>query len=66
MAKWHLPDGRLPLSSAWLAEKAQDYSKVTRVEIIDASGRAYTKMDIKSVELQLQDDARTLKLFISE
>lgn len=66
MNKWHLPEGRTPLSSAWLKEKVQDYSQVTRVEVIDASGRAYTKLNIKSVELQLQDDARTLKLFISE
>ncbi len=66
MPRWSLPEGRTPLSSAWLKEKAQDYSQVTRVEVIDASGRAYTKLNIKSVELQLQDDARTLKLFISE
>jgi hypothetical protein len=66
MTKWNLPEGRTPLTSAWLKEKAQDYSQVTRVEVIDASGRAYTKLNIKSVELQLQDDSRTLKLFISE
>ncbi len=66
MTKWNLPEGRMPLSSAWFKERAQDYSQVTRVEVIDASGRAYTKLNIKSVELQLQDDARTLKLFISE
>jgi len=62
MTKWTLPEGRTPLSSA----KLQDYSQVTRVEVIDASGRAYTKLNIKAVELHLQDDARTLKLFISE
>jgi hypothetical protein len=66
MTKWTLPEGRTPLSSAKLKEKVQDYSQVTRVEVIDASGRAYTKLNIKAVELHLQDDARTLKLFISE
>ena len=66
MTKWVLPEGRIPLSSAWMQEKAQDFSKVTRVEVIDKNGRSYTNWDVKSVELQLQDDGRTLKLFISE
>jgi len=44
--------------------------KVTRVEVIDHSenaktfGRAFVKMDCSNVELSLQDDARTLKIFI--
>lgn len=55
-----------------------DTSKVTRVEVIDHStepvmGRVYTywheynKADTKNpkVELSLQDDGRTLKVFIS-
>lgn len=66
MTKWVLPEGRIPLSSAWMQEKAQDFSKVTRVEVIDKNGRSYTNWDVTSVELQLQDDGRTLKLFISE
>lgn len=40
-------------------------SQVTRVEVIDETGRAYTKWPIrKNVELQLQDNERTLKIFI--
>lgn len=46
-------------------------SKVTRVEVIDHSdtadpmpGRAWGKYGCKEVELQLQDDDRTLKIFI--
>ena len=39
--------------------------KCTRVEVIDKSGRAYTNYDCKSVETQMQDDERTLKVFIS-
>lgn len=44
--------------------------KVTRVEVIDHSenaktfGRAYVNMDCHDVELSLQDDMRTLKIFI--
>lgn len=46
-------------------------SKITRVEIIDHQtetlpGRVYTKWDCEKVELSLQDDGRTLKIFISK
>lgn len=45
--------------------------KVTRVEVIDHQsdpmiGRAYTKYNCQNVELSLQDDGRTLKIFISK
>jgi hypothetical protein len=44
--------------------------KVTRIEVIDHQsepmiGRAYTKWNCEKVELSLQDDERTLKIFIS-
>ena len=42
--------------------------KVRRVEVIQHSpphnGRAYTNYDAKDVELQYQDDGKTLKVFI--
>ena len=42
--------------------------RVTRVEVIQHSppynGRAYTNYDAKDVELQYQDDGRTLKIFL--
>jgi len=38
--------------------------RVTRVEIIDESGRAFLMGDVASVKLSLQDDGRTLKLFV--
>jgi hypothetical protein len=45
-----------------------DTSKVTRVEVIQHSppynGRAFTKYDAKDVEIQFQDDGRTLKIFL--
>lgn len=41
---------------------------VTRVEVIQHSpphnGRAYTKYDAKDVEIQYQDDGKTLKIFL--
>lgn len=44
-------------------EDMADTSKVTRFEVIDENGRAYTTKDCK-VELSYQDDGRTLKVFI--
>ena len=44
--------------------------KVTRVEVINHSrdienpGRVYINMNCKDVELQYQDEGRTLKVFI--
>lgn len=41
-----------------------DFGKVTRVEVIDNTGRAYVKHNVQSVVYQLQDEDRTLKLFV--
>jgi len=49
-----------------------DLSKVTRFEVIDHSlpyteaGRVYTKRDIEKLEFSVQDEGRTLKVFISK
>lgn len=37
--------------------------KVTRVEVIDETGRAYVRYNVIA-EVHLQDDDRTLKVFI--
>lgn len=39
-------------------------SQVDRVEVIDEQGRAYVRHDL-SLEAQLQDGGRTLKLFVT-
>jgi len=59
-----LPEGRKPLSKEWFAENSQNFSCVNRVEVIDNDGRSYTKLGVKSARYQLQDDQRTLKLFV--
>lgn len=38
--------------------------KVTRVEVIDEKGRSYMNYNVRSVEGHLQDEERTLKLFV--
>lgn len=37
---------------------------ITRLEIIDASGRAFGRYDLDGVTLSGQDDGRTLKIFL--
>lgn len=39
--------------------------KVTRLEVIDHTGRAYVINSAKQVELSYQDDAKTLKIFVT-
>ena len=45
-------------------------TKVSRVEVINHQdkpiGRVYTKHDCENVELSLQDNGKTLKVFISK
>lgn len=40
------------------------WGQVNRIEVIDSKGRSYTNYDVKGFELSLQDDNRTLKIFI--
>ena len=44
-----------------------DYiENVTRVELIDGSGRVYVNMNVADVILSLQDNKRTLKIFVED
>ena len=44
-----------------------DTSKIIRVEIIDKNGRSYVNWKANNkVEISVQDDERTLKIFIKE
>lgn len=44
--------------------EGKNLGNVNRIEVIDNNGRAYVKYDIESVVMQLQDDGKTLKLFV--
>jgi hypothetical protein len=46
-------------------DDAQDLSGVTRVEVIDRVGRAYTNYGVSLVDLDVQDEGRTLKVFVN-
>jgi hypothetical protein len=40
-------------------------NKITRLEVIEANnGRAYVNMNATNIEFSLQDDGRTLKIFV--
>lgn len=39
--------------------------KITRVEVIDDHGRSYVAQGVHDLRLELQDDERTLKIFLS-
>ena len=49
--------------NSWLADL---YPKITRLEVIDAKGRSYTNWRVESIEESIQDEGRTLKLFVKE
>lgn len=42
----------------------EQIGNVTRVEVIDDDGRSYTRRDVLAVHLDIQDQGRTLKLFL--
>lgn len=46
------------------AKEESNFSQINRVEVIDEDGRSYTNYDAHSVELSIQDNGRTLKVFI--
>jgi len=51
-----------------MSDKLELMKKVTRFEVIDDSGRAYVKYlkEGEGIAYVLQDDERTLKVFIDE
>lgn len=43
----------------------KETSKITRVEIIDKHWRQYVNMNCRDVIIDLQDEDRTLKIFLT-
>lgn len=46
-------------------ENTLDSTQVTRVEVIDQNGRVYTEYDVNNVEIHMQDNNRTMKIFLT-
>ena len=42
------------------------YSRITRVEVIGTHGRELVKHDVTDVQISIQDDGKTLKVFLKD
>jgi hypothetical protein len=40
------------------------FKNFNRIEVIDNTGRKYVKYDVENVQLHVQDDGKTLKVFV--
>jgi hypothetical protein len=43
----------------------KQYPEVTRVEVITNNGHEFVRYDCSDVQMSLQDDGRTIKVFLS-
>lgn len=55
---------KMKADANWLHETAKKFVGVNRVELIDNQGRVYVQYNVEEVQLHLQDDGRTLKIFL--
>ena len=45
---------------------SKDIKKINRLEVIECGkGRQYVNMKVKNMKLSLQDDGKTLKIFVN-
>ena len=44
----------------------ENYPEVSRVEVITDDGREFVRYDCNSVQVSLQDDGRTIKVFLKQ
>lgn len=59
-----LDSGKLKVAGLLGVDMTDIPKTVTRVEVIDNRGRSYGKHNVNNVSLSLQDDDRTLKIFV--
>lgn len=45
-------------------DQLAEMPKINRVEVIDREGRAYVNMDARHVAVAIQDEGKTLKVFL--
>ena len=51
---YHMPNG----------DFIKNYPDVTRVEVIGSEGREYVRYECSNVQVSLQDDGQTIKVFL--
>jgi hypothetical protein len=44
----------------------KDINNITRFEVIDDNGRSYVLKNIKNIQLSVQDNDKTLKVFLTK
>jgi hypothetical protein len=49
-----------------MTDYLENYPEVTRVEVITDDGREFVRYDCNNVQVSLQDDGRTLKVFLKQ
>ena len=60
--------GQKPWDESMLApngDSIEAFPHVTRVEVIGKNGREFVQWDCSNVKISIQDDKRTLKVFLS-
>ena len=60
--------GQKPWDESMLApngDSIEAFPHVTRVEVIGKDGREFVQWDCSNVKISLQDDERTMKVFLS-
>lgn len=55
----HNTDEREPMK-----DTIKPMDRVNRVEVISENGREYVNMDCQQVQIAMQDDGRTIKIFL--
>ena len=48
-----------------MKDTIKSLSSVTRVEVISEKGREYVNLDCRNVQFELQDEGKTLKVFVN-
>ena len=49
----------------YMNDEMINYPDITRLEVID-DGRELVKYDLKDVRISIQDDGRTMKIFVNK
>ena len=58
-------DLKFMTAGEYMNDEMINYPDITRLEVID-DGRELVKYDLKDVQISIQDDGRTMKIFVTK
>ena len=58
-------DLKFMTAGEYMNDEMINYPDITRLEVID-DGRELVKYDLKDVQISIQDDGRTMKIFVNK